>query len=391
LWPKIFRLLRFPLAFLLLAVPSGAFLLAPLQKLTAIVVEVMLRASDITVWRDGTVLEAPMGIYRVEPGCAGLNFLLSTLTLALLLVHLLYRRPLKRVLCLLGAPLLSITANTVRVYAIIALAELTHRKIDIVDDHVLYGWGFYAVLLLGGMMLAVRYEDPPERPPLTQARRMLPLPPRQPVLVGLGLALLLAGPAVGFGLAFPPPPAGASLLVDLPPEWGRWRASIVTPDWIDHWQHGGVPFRRAYQDREGHQLELLISYHWQQTDAHKIADLGVSMQEDEHEAWAIIGREEIRVPIAGQDQPAALLTISKGPFRRQALVLYWSGGRWASNILQARLQGLYSLVGGNRHAAVLVVTGVDQDLDPAVVNLTNFMHDAEDMAMRLGQARWQAD
>ena len=100
------------------------------------------------------------GNFLVEPGCAGLNFVLASLALSLLYGKLTYRRTLTRILCVAVAIVVSILSNAVRIYLIIAITEWSHRRIPIADDHLLYGWGFFAVIMLVMMWLGMRIGEP---------------------------------------------------------------------------------------------------------------------------------------------------------------------------------------------------------------------------------------
>ncbi|MBY0429862.1 MAG: exosortase, partial [Rhodospirillales bacterium] len=184
---KVYRLLLFPLSYLWLMVPTGGFLVAPLQTVTAVLSTALLKLSAIPVYTEGWTIEVPSGTYFVARGCAGLNFLLASLALALVYGYLVYARPWKRVVAVAAMLSVAILGNAVRVWGIIALAHLTDNRIDIVDDHLLYGWGFFSLLLLGMMALGSRFRDEPSAaaPPLFSPGAARPVLPRLAAAVGL--------------------------------------------------------------------------------------------------------------------------------------------------------------------------------------------------------------
>jgi exosortase A len=134
---RVYRRLAFPLLYLLLMVPTGEFLLPALQRLSHGGAVALLGASGVPVFTDGMLIEVPAGRFMVEPGCAGLNFLLTSLALSLLYGKIYYRSAGRRLLCVTVSLAAALIANIVRIYLIVGLAQFTNRRIDISDDHLL--------------------------------------------------------------------------------------------------------------------------------------------------------------------------------------------------------------------------------------------------------------
>lgn len=168
---RIYRFLAFPLLYLFFLVPTGTFLLAPLQTIAHQANVFLLKASGVPVYAEGFLIQVPAGSFLVEPGCAGLNFFLVALALSLLYGRLTYASIFARVMCVVVALLTSIVANIVRIYLIIGLAQVTDRRIDITADHLLYGWGFFGIVMLCAMWLGTRIAAAPAEP------RVLPSAP----------------------------------------------------------------------------------------------------------------------------------------------------------------------------------------------------------------------
>jgi exosortase len=191
---RIYRFLAFPLLYLFFLVPTGTFLLTPLQTIAHQANVVMLKASGVPVYAEGFLIQVPAGSFLVEPGCAGLNFFLVALALSLLYGRLTYATTYARIMCVVVALLTSIVANIVRIYLIIGLAQATDRRIDITADHLLYGWGFFGVVMLCGMWLGTKINAKPVGPRV--------LPPlghdlagpslRQAALVGLAFIVTVS-------------------------------------------------------------------------------------------------------------------------------------------------------------------------------------------------------
>ncbi len=193
----VYRKLSFPLNYLWLMVPTGAFLLAPLQWIAHAGAVLLLQASGIPVFADGLIIEVPQGRFMVETGCAGLNFLLSAFALSLVYGKLIYRRLSTRILCVAIALVAAIVANILRIYLIISLTEWTDQKIGLADDHLLFGWGFFAIVMLGLMWAGakVREANPAATPRTPDAVRPLAVNVTwSAAIAGLALCAAATGP-----------------------------------------------------------------------------------------------------------------------------------------------------------------------------------------------------
>ncbi|MEM9122183.1 MAG: exosortase A [Pseudomonadota bacterium] len=220
---SFFKAAAFPLFYLVLMVPTGTFLLAPLQALATGVNGTALHWAGIPVYVQGFLIEAPYGTYHVAPGCAGLNFVLATLVLAPVYARLVYRSVQRRVmaigLMLAGA----VAANSLRIFLIIILAEATGREIDLVDDHLVYGWGFFLVILFAAGWFGLRFSDLDEGAETSRAASSTSVSGQHQPIATSGLALLvvtcLAFPVLAAAQTRQPPDNAGSALQGLPAGW----------------------------------------------------------------------------------------------------------------------------------------------------------------------------
>ena len=74
----------------------------------------------------------------------------------------------------IGALVLAIVMNGVRIAGIIALAHWGGQRLNIVDDHLLYGWGFFAIVLLGAGYTGSFFADGEPSAPNKNARLAIP-------------------------------------------------------------------------------------------------------------------------------------------------------------------------------------------------------------------------
>src|SRR5260370_17094107 len=79
LGPRVFWLLLAPLVFLFFLVPSGAFLVPTLQKITAQISIAGLELLHIPVFSDGFMIKIPEGTFDIAETCAALPFLIASI------------------------------------------------------------------------------------------------------------------------------------------------------------------------------------------------------------------------------------------------------------------------------------------------------------------------
>jgi len=347
----VFRRLLIPFLYLFLMVPTGEILLPVLQRITAVASGTLLELSGVPTFRDGLFIEVPTGSYVVAPGCAGLNFLLASLALSVAYVDLVYRdwgRRLAFIAAMLG---LALIGNTLRVFLIILIAHLTNNVGDIVDDHVLYGWGFFSLLIFAAMAIGHRYrQDLPDTAPGVSA----------PPAVGRGRAPLwrLALPAVAAFAALPVLasvagglPAGAPLAaprlscgpfeqVKGNTAWLTGRQRVDALSSIDcaagatrlHLAVGLL--RRPLRESKLYRLE-----HWM---------VG-------NETWELVGRS-----VRQLDRPEGPVWVLAETFHSEdeqhtVWSVRWVGGHAVRPGLDTLLADFRAEVGGSRRAALLVV------------------------------------
>ncbi len=144
----ITKLLLFPLLYLYFAVPFGDFLIPYLQDFTAQFAVYALRLSGLPVLLEDRLISLPSGDFLVAEACSGVNYLIASVAIGALFAHLHYRcwwRVIGFMLLAVGLP---IVANAIRAYGIIMLAHVSDLKLAIGVDHLIYGWLFFAVVLL---------------------------------------------------------------------------------------------------------------------------------------------------------------------------------------------------------------------------------------------------
>ena len=139
----VFRLLAFPLGYLLLMVPlpgivfnSIAF---PLQLFAAQIATVALQAIAIPVFREGNVLHLAAASLDVEEACSGIRSLLSLTALAVLMMYVTEKGRWGRVGILLLIVPATVAANVLRVAATGVIAHYVSTEAALKTVHDLAG------------------------------------------------------------------------------------------------------------------------------------------------------------------------------------------------------------------------------------------------------------
>ena len=166
-----FRVLAFPIAFLLLMVPLPAVVFNqiafPLQLLASRAGEGVLAASGIPVLREGNILVLPTTTLEVVEACSGIRSLVSLLTLAIILGKMTEPRVWARVVLAVLALPVAIAANAARVAGTGLTAEWISPQAAEGFFHEFSGWVMFVVAF--ALLLAAQR--------LLTARPRLPVPP----------------------------------------------------------------------------------------------------------------------------------------------------------------------------------------------------------------------
>lgn len=145
---RLARVFAAPLAYLVFLVPFGAFVTPALQVFTARFVDVGLEVLDIPHVVTDFLIEIPEGRFIVAEACAGLRFLIASLAFGALYALLLYRSPWRRLLFLAASLVVPIIANGLRALGTVVLGHILGSAEAAAADHVVYGWGFFSVVIL---------------------------------------------------------------------------------------------------------------------------------------------------------------------------------------------------------------------------------------------------
>ncbi len=345
LGPRVYRVMLFPLLFLFLMVPTGEFLLTPLQKLSHAGALLLVKLSGIPVFAEGFFIQVPQGNFLVEPGCAGLNFLLASFALALLYGKLTYAKVSTRIWCVMVALTASMLANIVRIYLIIVITEWSHRRIAIADDHLLYGWGFFGVIMLVMMWFGARISIPAPRPQPFVAGDAAWRVPRPLLASGTAAAVLVvAALPVALARATTGTEDAAPMTLTLPNQLGDWARSPLPPTWQPGTVAGDAAEHGTYI-AEGRALNLAVVGYRAQRDGREAAARMNTPADGK--IWEEVARQTAAVTINGHALTVPQVLLRSGNRSRVALSWYVSAECVTASRLTAKLCAAKQRLSGN--------------------------------------------
>jgi exosortase A len=151
---------RTPIILMFLAVPFGDFLVPLLQSITADMSVYLLQLSSVPVLRNGWYISIAAADFRVAEACSGINFLISTITVSIFYAFSYMTKVTKRCVFILMGVVVPLVANGVRVYLIIMIAYMGDVEAATGFDHLIYGWVFFAIVLLIMFGIGHYFQDP---------------------------------------------------------------------------------------------------------------------------------------------------------------------------------------------------------------------------------------
>jgi exosortase A len=254
---RVTRVVIYPLALLVLAVPFGEALIPPLMQFTASFAVGALRLTGFSVYRDGLIFSTTAGDFEVVKACSGIRYLMASVTVGSFGAYFMFKSWRRRLAFIALAVVIPIVGNGLRVYFTVILAHLTSIETAGGFDHLIYGAVFFGVLMLLLLWLGTRFSDDPP-PPVQQAEgARRPISRNDILMTALVTAALASGPAwASFALRSSLAAGFEPTLVEGASPWTGPRAT-VTP-WSNDLAPQAAALAGEYVDPEGHAVTLSI-------------------------------------------------------------------------------------------------------------------------------------
>lgn len=152
---------RFPLFYLLFAVPVGQNLIPILQDITAWISVGLLNIHGIPTYREGLYIQLPSGYFEVAVACSGIRYLIACLAVGTIYAYLTYKSLTKKLIFITLSIVFPILANGVRAYLIMIIAHYSNLEYATGADHLVYGWVFFGFVIFIMFWIGGKFADKP--------------------------------------------------------------------------------------------------------------------------------------------------------------------------------------------------------------------------------------
>lgn len=380
LGPTVTRALLFPLFYAFFMVPVGSELEPALQLITAKIAMALLGFAGVPAHIEGIFITIPGGLFRVAEACSGANFLIAMTAYGVLVCHVCFRSWVRRAVFLAFALGTCLLANGVRAFATIYVAHLTTVDAAVGFDHIVYGWLFFAVVIVAVMAAAWPFFDrKPGDPPL-DARALPPQPARVRSLstvCAAALIILIVGPSWSYVSALR---SDAPLIRPVLPDISGWQRVATPPahPWMPRFNGAEYLVMARYADGQGHIVDLAVATYRRQAEGRELIGFGQGAASSESDwawsspAWAPAGArgEVIAAPV---------------PVLRHVVSFYRVGDApLTGNAAQVKLKTMQAhLLMRDQRAVAILVSAEEGEPAPADQAIGAFLRDLgnpEDLA-----------
>ena len=365
------KLIAFPLLFLGFMVPFGDFLIPSLQVFTADFAVLLLRLIDIPIFHDGIMIETPTGLFEVAEACAGIRFLIANIMVATLFAYIAMGRLWKWGVFLALAVIVPIVANGLRATGIILIAYWTDHEYAAGVDHLIYGWGFFAAVMLVFLAIGSWMADWPDG---RQGRLIgsidVDVNPWRPAFALPLLAMISAAPLYA-AVIINPVPATASVDAKkaLSPVLAQNLAPVCEP--VDEQNQPWRPlFKKADFSKNfqlicsGQPVDLFVAYYAYERDDAELIHYANRLADGKN--WKRISTTRYEPNIEGL--PKTLRReelLGQSQDDRLVLAWYWVDGRLMARDWQVKAYQLYQQLLGKDEPSALVALSAPYGDDPA--------------------------
>ena len=360
---EVAKTIAFPLAFLLFMVPFGDVFVPGLQQFTANFSVGLLRMVDIPVFHDGIMIETPSGLFEVAEACAGIRFLIANIMVGALFAHLTMNRPWKWALFMVIAVALPIIANGFRAFGIIWIAYLTDNEYAAGVDHIIYGWGFFAAIMLVFLAIGNAMADWPslDDAPVTMRSAIVKNAWRPALAVPASLLIVAAPLYATFVMSKGPGNLvinpdlmlDPTLALDLGPACKAEHAA--SEEWRPQFVHADMTQGLTFDCGDG-PVDLFLAYYTYEREGAELIQHDNRLADGEAwtrlaTSWHASGIEGLPTTVRKEE------LFGRGADDRVVLAWYWIGGQLIAKDWQAKAYRLYrKLLGKDEPAALIALS-----------------------------------
>ncbi|MEJ2409467.1 MAG: exosortase A, partial [Novosphingobium sp.] len=285
--------LLFPLAYLVFLVPAGEELVNMLQTITAGITVALTHLSGIPATIDGVFIDTPAGLFEVAEACSGVKFLIAMIAFGVLAANVCFIGWRRRAVMLAACVVVPVLANGVRAWGTIYAAQFFGVEVAAGFDHIVYGWIFFALVLVLVILGAWRFFDRPLDAPVIDVDAIAAsawLDRLEAFSLSGGKALaglvLLVVVAQGWAWSAETLSAPTPRQIALPAVPGWTRVDYTPRIWWEPRAEGADHrLLGRYRDKDGRQVDVFVALYSRQGEGHEAGGFGQGALMPES-AWA---------------------------------------------------------------------------------------------------------
>ena len=271
------REVALPLGYLYFAVPAWDILLHPMQALTIEAVSVFAPLIGVPAHIQGNLVKLPgVGVFEIEGGCSGVNFLTAGLAIAVLLGEVERASLARRGVLLVVTAMVAIVSNWIRVLTIIQAGYTTNmRHVLVSRGHYTFGWVLFTVVMTAFIWWVARpaahdTHEPATARPMATPARWLAYAGTLVALVAMPLPIYVvaANDESVAPLAFVAPAGRAGWQGPMLDSPQSWQPDFVGPHSLWH---------SAYQGPAGQSVDLVAIGYSTQAQGRELVNSGNSL------------------------------------------------------------------------------------------------------------------
>jgi exosortase A len=356
LGPTIYRKIIFAALFLFFLVPTGDYLIGPLQRFTTHFVSSGLTILGIPHITNGDIIKLSNGTFEVAEACAGLRFLIATVAIGVLFVGLTYRRLHKAVLFIVACLVVPVIANGFRALGIVLVAHWTDNRIAVGLDHIVYGWGFLVAILLILMLIGSRYADAaPKEEPLRAPPEARVWPTTLVTTVALSATAIFAGPGLLHWALSGPSDLNAAKL-SAPLKLRGWQQAPTSGGWSPHYIDPDARLAFAMHDPRTSPLDVdvFVDYYAGKKGSRNLLNPNNKIWAED--LWHQVSEGSAETAVGERRVAVRESVISSGGLMRVVWWTYWTAGRFTPSARVVKLESFRNVFSGKSGAALLAVS-----------------------------------
>lgn len=365
---RVSRQIAFPLAFLLLCVPVGDFMMPKLMEWTAWFTVAALRASGIPVYQEGLQFVIPSGYWSVVEACSGIRYIIASVTVGTLFAYLNYVTLRRRLIFIAISFIVPVIANWLRAYMIVLIGHISGNKLAVGVDHLIYGWVFFGIVIMAMFAIGARWsENGATEAQTATPQSTLASSGHPPWLVLLVVTFLTAlGPLSNIAINNADRAAPA-IMGSLPPP-AAWAQVPPFTAWSPAYENASAVAQATFDGGSG-PVGVYIAFYRGQGYGRKLITSTNTLVASNDKVWSVVSRSSIQTALERLPQAVRKTDIlSKEGNKEERFVVwhwYWINGRVTTSDIEAKwLTALSRLRGqGDDSAVVMLFTPAENSAD----------------------------